>query len=97
MIIIIFHQISLGLYYIYMYDLPIIYRDIKPSNIIHYLGKYLLSNFGITKIINNSHTLVGTNSYIAPEVWQGGNQTIKLDIYGLGMIIIKALDGFWTW
>jgi serine/threonine protein kinase len=60
----------------------------------HRLGKYLLGDFGIAKIVDNSHTLVGTNSYIAPEVWQGGDQTIKLDIYGLGVTVIEALDGF---
>jgi serine/threonine protein kinase len=89
-----FHQISLGLHYIYTYNPPIIYRDIKPSNIIYYLRKYLLGDFGITKIIDNSYTLVRINSYIAPEVWQGGDQIIKLNIYRLSVTIIKALDGF---
>ena len=47
------------------YNALIIYRDVKPSNIIRCLGKYLLSDFGIAKTINNSYTLVGKNSYRA--------------------------------
>jgi serine/threonine protein kinase len=76
------------------YNPPIIHRDIKPSNILHRLGKYLLGDFGIAKTVDNSHTLVGTNSYRAPELWQGGDQTTSLDIYGLGATIIEALGGF---
>jgi serine/threonine protein kinase len=60
----------------------------------HRLGKYVLGDFGIAKTVDNTHTLVGTNSYMAPELWQGGDQTTKLDIYGLGVTIIEALDGF---
>jgi serine/threonine protein kinase len=89
-----FHQISLGLHYIHTYDPPIIHRDVKPSNIMYRLGKYLLGDFGIAKTVDNSHTLVETNSYMAPEVWQGSNQTAGLDIYGLGATLIKAFDGF---
>ena len=44
--------------------------------------------------VDDSHTLVGTNSYMAPELWQGGDQTTELDIYRLGATIIEALDGF---
>jgi serine/threonine protein kinase len=87
-------QISLGLDYIHTYNPPIIHRDIKPSNILHCRGKYLLGDFGIAKTVDNSHTLVGTNSYRAPELWQGDDQTTSLDIYGLGATIIEALGGF---
>ncbi|KAH8746985.1 hypothetical protein F5882DRAFT_312120, partial [Hyaloscypha sp. PMI_1271] len=59
----------LRLHYIYTYDPPIIHRDVKPSNIMRRLGKYLLGDFGIAKTVDNSYTLVGTNSYIAPELW----------------------------
>jgi serine/threonine protein kinase len=87
-------QISLRLDYIHTYNPPIIYRDIKPSNILHCRGKYLLGDFGIAKTVDNSHILVGTNSYRAPELWQGDDQTTSLDIYGLGATIIEALGGF---
>ncbi len=91
---IIFPQIYLRLDYIYTYNPPIIYRDIKPLNILYRLRKYLLSNFSITKTINNSYTLVRTNSYRARELQQGGDQTTSLDIYRLSTTIIKALGGF---
>jgi serine/threonine protein kinase len=87
-------QICLGLDYIHTHNPPIIHRDIKPSNILYDRGKYLLGDFGIAKTIDDSHNLVGTNSYRAPELWQGGDQTTGLDIYGLGATVIEASGGF---
>jgi len=29
-----------------------------------------------------------------PELWQGGDQIIGINIFKLGITIIKALDGF---
>jgi serine/threonine protein kinase len=89
-----FHDISLGLYYIHTYDPPIIHRDVKPSNILYRQGKFLLSDFGIAKTVDDSRSLVGTSSYMAPELWEGGAQTTKLDIWGLGATLIEAHDGF---
>ncbi|KAE8440658.1 hypothetical protein EG329_006837 [Mollisiaceae sp. DMI_Dod_QoI] len=89
-----FREISLGLHYIHTHDPIIIRRDIKPENIMCRRGKYLLGDFGIATTVDNSHSLVGTNFYMAPELWQGGVQTTKLDIYGLGATIVEALDGF---
>jgi serine/threonine protein kinase len=89
-----FHDISLGLHYIHTYDPPIIHRDVKPSNILYRQGKFLLSDFGIAKTVDDSRSLVGTSSYMAPELWEGGVQTTKLDIWGLGATLIEALAGF---
>lgn len=63
-----FPQISLGLDYIHTYNPPIIHRYIKPSNILYYLKKYLLSDFSIAKTVDNSYNLVKINSYKAPEL-----------------------------
>jgi hypothetical protein len=63
-------------------------------NILYYYEKYLISDFDIAKTIDNLYTLGGTNSYIPPELWQGGDQTTGINIYKLSVTIIKALDGF---
>jgi serine/threonine protein kinase len=89
-----FHDISLGLHYIHTYDPPIIHRDVKPSNILYRQGKFLLSDFGIAKTVDDSRSLVGTSSYMAPELWDGGVQTTKVDIWGLGATFIEAFAGF---
>jgi serine/threonine protein kinase len=89
-----FHDISLGLHYIYTHNPPIIHRDVKPSNILYRQGKFLLSDFGIAKTVDDSRTLVGTSSYMAPELWDGRVQTTKLDIWALGATLIEALAGF---
>ena len=60
---------SLRLYYIHMYNPLVIHQDVKPLNIMHCLRKYLLSDFGIAKTVDNLYTLIRTNSYIALEVW----------------------------
>jgi serine/threonine protein kinase len=89
-----FHHVSLGLNYIHTFNPPIIHRDIKPSNILYCYKKYLISDFDIAKTVDNLYTLGETNSYMLPELWQGGDQTTGIDIYKLGVTIIKALDGF---
>jgi serine/threonine protein kinase len=89
-----FHHVSLGLDYIHTFNPPIIHKDIKPSNILYRFGKYLISDFDIAETVDNSHTLGGTNSYMPPELWQGGDQTTGIDIFELGVTIIEALDGF---
>jgi hypothetical protein len=63
-----FYYVSLRLDYIYIFNLPIIYKDIKPSNILYYFRKYFISDFNITETINNSYTLGEINSYILLEL-----------------------------
>ncbi|CZR66030.1 uncharacterized protein PAC_15930 [Phialocephala subalpina] len=89
-----FHDITLGLHYIHTHDPIIIHRDLKPSNILYCRGKYLLGDFGIATTVDNSHSLAGTKYYMAPELWERGDQTTKVDIYGLGAAIIEGLGEF---
>jgi eukaryotic-like serine/threonine-protein kinase len=67
---------------------PIIFRDMKPSNImIDSLGKVRLIDFGIAKVFVNDpgkkHTTIGTEGYSAPEQYRG-NANPSSDIYALG-------------
>ncbi|MCU0513685.1 MAG: serine/threonine-protein kinase [Anaerolineae bacterium] len=75
--------------YLHTYDeqQPIIFRDMKPANImIDGLGKVRLIDFGIAKVFiatDKKHTQIGTEGYSAPEQYKGQANPLS-DIYALG-------------
>ena len=77
----------------YLYETHhIIHRDIKPSNILlNEQGLIKLCDFGVSGVLNNSiaNTFVGTNSYMSPERIQGGEYTVKSDVWSLGITLIE--------
>jgi len=65
---------------------PIMFRDMKPANImIDSLGKVRLIDFGIAKIFVSGlpQTMIGTEGYSAPEQYKGKANPLS-DIYSLG-------------
>ncbi|HYE81869.1 MAG TPA: serine/threonine-protein kinase [Clostridia bacterium] len=78
---------------------PIIYRDLKPSNIILTQGNRLvLVDFGISKEFSRLHPkdtmLAGTSVYAAPEqLIKGGITDQRTDIYNLGATMYQLLHG----
>ena len=78
---------------IYLHEGSIIHRDIKLDNILHDgESNFYLADFGLSKIEDMSNTLVGSLEFIAPETFQLGPQTTKMDIWGLGVVVLCALD-----
>ncbi|MBQ7528386.1 serine/threonine protein kinase [bacterium] len=70
---------------------PIIYRDLKPSNLILTdSGLVRLLDFGIARFFNKDNLKdtqeLGTPGYSAPEQYRG-NSCIQSDIYSLGVIL----------
>lgn len=77
---------------------PIIYRDMKPSNIILTEGDRLkLVDFGIAreyKAGNPDDTVyIGTRGYAAPEQYGSGQTSAKSDIYSLGVTLHHLVTG----
>lgn len=72
---------------------PIIFRDMKPSNVmINSNGDVILVDFGIAKSFQSGikGTMIGTEGYSPPEQYRG-DATPAADIYSLGATIHHAL------
>lgn len=78
---------------------PIIYRDLKPSNIMLTKGNRLvLVDFGISMEYDRfqlkDNNISGTEAYAAPEqLVRGGRTDQRTDIYNLGATLYRLLGG----
>jgi serine/threonine-protein kinase len=82
---------------IYLHGLtpPVIYRDLKPSNImVTANGMAKLIDFGIARHFAPSRnaTMIGTQGYAPPEQYRGRVET-RSDLYALGATMHHALSG----
>lgn len=79
----------------------IVHRDLKPANIfLLESGGVRLLDFGLVRMraaepLTMIGTVIGSPSYIAPEVWQGQSDLVdhRADVYSLGVIVYRALTG----
>ena len=75
----------------------IIHRDIKPENIfVSSSGDFKLGDFGISRTVEETRiglSQKGTYTYMAPEVYKGEPYGPRSDIYSLGLVMYKYLNG----
>jgi serine/threonine-protein kinase len=76
---------------------PIIYRDLKPANLMidGNNGRVMLIDFGIARWVapqEKGVTAVGTMGYAPPELFSGKAEP-RTDIYGLGATMFHLLTG----
>ena len=92
-------QLCEVLHYLHTRENPVIYRDMKPSNImLKPDGDITLIDFGTARTFKNDHfedtTCLGTPGYAAPEQYGGHGQTVpQTDIYSLGATLHHLLTG----
>ncbi|KAH9827672.1 cAMP-dependent protein kinase type 2 [Teratosphaeria destructans] len=80
----------------YLHQMNIIYRDLKPENLLldrH--GHLKITDFGFAKEVPDiTWTLCGTPDYLAPEVVSSKGYNKSVDWWSLGILIFEMLAGF---
>ncbi len=85
----------------YAHSRSVLHRDLKPANILIDKSRGpMLTDFGLARLnwesashTTQTHSIVGTPHYIAPEIWDGREATPQADIYALGCILYELLTG----
>jgi len=77
----------------YMHSKQIIYRDLKPENLVLQLDGYIkITDFGFAKITpEKTFTLCGTPDYLAPEIVTGQGHNYGVDWWTVGVFIYEML------
>ena len=79
----------------------LVHRDVKPENVlIADDGRIKVADFGLARAISTEtqHTatggvLIGTVSYLAPELVVDGKSDARADVYAAGVLIYELLTG----
>lgn len=93
-----FYAIQIMLSLGYLHKQNIIYRDIKPENILIGEDGYLyLADFGLAKTVKKGElatTFCGTPEYLAPEIIQEKGHDHSVDWWAWGILIYEMIVGF---
>lgn len=91
-------QVCDVLNYLHTRQPPIIFRDLKPANImLTPNGHIYLIDFGIARLFKPGQakdtTALGSSGYAAPEQYGKSQSTARADIYALGATLHQMLSG----
>ena len=82
----------------------IMHRHICAANILFHQGRIKVADFGFAKLIDEveknikkAHTLLGTPIYMAPQMLNDENYSVKCDIWSTGVLFYEVLFGKLPW
>ena len=92
-----FYAASMGIALEYLHKHGIVYRDIKPENILIGEDGYLkLIDFGMAKMLKGNEktmSFCGTPEYLAPEIITGEGHNRAADWWSYGILLFEMLCG----